>query len=104
MYETFGAEVQGNNVVVRLFFPDNATDASQYQRGGLPRIRRLQIAGDFQHLTGAQDWDLGAAPEMEVEQHASGVVWTCDLGNVPDGFYQYKYFATFENGTARWCT
>jgi pullulanase len=104
MYEAFGAEVQDNNVVVRLFFPDNAKDASQYQRGGLPRIRRLQVAGDFQHLTGAQDWDLGTAPEMEADQHASGVVWTCDLGNVPDGFYQYKYFATFENGTSRWCT
>src|SRR5215469_6984023 len=104
MYEAFGATVQDHDVTVRLFFPDNAKDASQYQRGGLPRIRRLQIAGDFQHLTGDGDWDLDTAPEMEAEEHDSGVVWRYNLQDVPDGFYQYKYFATFENGATRWCT
>jgi len=104
MYEAFGAAVQHHNVTVRLFFPDNAKDASQYQRGGLPCIRTLQIAGDFQHLTGGGDWDLSTAPEMEAEEHDSGVVWRYDLQDVPDGFYQYKYFATFQNGTTRWCT
>jgi 1,4-alpha-glucan branching enzyme len=40
---------------------------------------------------------------MVPENHPSGLLYRLRLENVPDGFYQYKYFVTFANGTSRWC-
>ena len=48
MYETFGAVVTDHAVEFRLFFPDTARDSTQYSRGGLPKITRLRVSGNFQ--------------------------------------------------------
>jgi hypothetical protein len=105
MYETFGAIVVGHTVELRLFFPDAGRDPNQYdpRYAGLFRIRSLRVPGEHQALVGDNPWDLDTAPAMVAEDHPSGLLYRLRLGNVPDGFYQYKYFVGFENGTSRWC-
>jgi pullulanase len=100
MYEAFGAVPRDNDVTFSLFLPDNRRDGEQYVRGGLPRIARVQVAGDFQ----ARPWDVASAPQLVPTPHESGVVYMHEARDLADGFYEYKYFVTFENGTCRWCT
>src|SRR5512144_416158 len=104
MYEDFGAFVDGHTVELRLFFPDATRDPSQYDpdRAGLPQIRSVRAPGEHQTLTGDVAWDLDKAPTLVREDHPSGMLYRLRLDDVPDGFYQYKYFVTFENGTSRW--
>jgi pullulanase len=104
MYETFGAWVSGSSVEFRVFFPDSAVDPAQYSNGGLPRIASIKATGTFQSALGQANWDFSAAPELVQQAHPKGMLYTCALPQLPDGFYQYKYFVTFENGTSRWCT
>ena len=105
MYESFGASVDQNAkaVTFRVFFPDNALDPSQYQRGGLPHIAQMKVVGDFQSQIGANDWDIDTAPVMRKEQYQNkGWLYSYNTGPLADNFYQYKYFVTFEDGQSRW--
>jgi pullulanase len=104
MYEGFGAVVTDHAVEFKLFFPDNAKDPSQYSNGGLPRIKSIRVTGDFQREIGSTEWDFEHAPELVKSEHASGWLYTYEIDHLPDGYYQYKYFVTFENGTSRWCS
>lgn len=105
MYEQFGAAVDGQRVEFRLFFPDRAADPDAYRRGGLPRLARVQVTGTFQHHLGGVDWDVAGAPDLVLEPHARGILYRLAVPvDLPEGFYEYKYFVTFENGTTRWCT
>jgi pullulanase len=105
MYEEFGAVVDGDTVELRLFLPDRERDPTQYRpdRGGSPRIRSIVAPGEHQRLAGDEPWDLATAPGLVPEDHPSGTLYRLRLEHVPDGFYQYKYYVTFENGTQRWC-
>jgi pullulanase len=103
MYEGFGAVVDGNRVEFRLFFPDRQVDATQYVRGGDPHIEAIRVTGDFQSHLGADNWDFSRAPLMQRQDHPNGWLYTFAIDPIPDGFYQYKYFVTFQNGTTRWC-
>ena len=103
MYEAFGAAVQGSSVEFRLFFPDAAIDPTQYVRGGTPSISSIRVAGDFQRELGQQPWDFGNAPALARQQHPNGRLYTFRTPHIADGFYQYKYFVEFANGTTRWC-
>ena len=104
MYEQFGPVVQDSSVEFRLFFPDRSVDPEQYSNGGLPRIKKIQVVGDFQSRIGLRDWDVGTAPFLSLEPHPHGLLYRFAIPHLPDGFYQYKYFVTFENQTTRWCT
>jgi pullulanase len=105
MYETFGTNVSGGTVQFQLFFPDSSRDASQYVRGGLPKIAQIRVVGDFQSQLGQSDWDPTTGPLMTQEAHPKGWLYRCQLPKpLKEGFYQYKYFVTFENQTTRWCT
>lgn len=104
MYEQFGPVVQDACVEFRLFFPDRSVDPEQYRHGGLPRIKKIQVVGDFQSRIGLCDWDVGTAPCLALEPHPSGMLFRYRTPTLPQGFYQYKYFVTFENQTTRWCT
>jgi len=106
MYEQFGAVVSPDNekVEFKLFFPDNSIDPKQYVRGGLPRIKEIRIRGDFQSHLGGQDWAFDTALIMAKQAHPKGWLYTSKIDQaLPEGFYQYKYFVTFENQTTRWC-
>lgn len=102
MYEQFGANVQNHDVTFQVFFPDAAKDPAQYIRGGLPRIKKIQVTGDFQAKINHNNWDVETAPEMVKEDHPQGWLYSYKA-TLPDGFYQYKYYVTFENGEKRWC-
>ena len=104
MYEQFGAAVSGNSVQFTLFFPDNLVDPTQYQRGGSPNIALLRVTGDFQAATGGVNWDHLNGPVLEKGPHAKGWVYTTQVDDLPDGFYQYKYYVEFADGTTRWCS
>jgi 1,4-alpha-glucan branching enzyme len=103
MYANFGAAVAGNIVTLRLFFPDAGIDPTQYRRGSDPRILTIRVGGTFQSRLGAMDWDLTAAPSMTKCPHPNGWVYVAELPALPAGFYEYKYYVQFQNGTARWC-
>jgi pullulanase len=102
MYENFGAQVEGNQVTFRLFFPDRAKDPLQYGRGGLPRIQKLQVIGTFQHHLGQTDWIPDQAPEMQLQEHEQGMLYAFSA-TLPDDYYEYQYFVTFEGGETRRC-
>ena len=105
MYESFGAKVDqsAKTVTFNVFFPDNTLDPNQYQRGGLPRIAEMRVLGDFQSHSGGIGWDIATAPVMLRQQYQNkGWLYSFTTPPIPDGFYQYKYFVTFENGTSRW--
>ena len=104
MYEQFGAVVQGSSVEFRLFFPNRDVDSRQYSNGGLPRIKKIQIVGDFQSRLGLRDWDVDTAPYLALGPHPQGMLFSYRIPELAEGFYQYKYFVTFENQTTRWCT
>jgi pullulanase len=104
MYESFGAVVSGDSVQFTLFFPDNLVDATQYQRGGSPNIVTLRVAGDFQAALGGVDWDHANGILLVKGAHPKGWVYTAVVSGLPAGFYQYKYFVEFADGTTRWCS
>ena len=103
MYENFGAVVTACTVEFKLFFPDNTKDPSQYINGGLPRIERVQVTGNFQAEIDGVDWDFRDAPELIKKDHPNGMLYSFCIDHLADGFYQYKYFITYEDGTTRWC-
>lgn len=106
MYEQFGAAVDDKGVVTfSLFLPDNQVNPAQYSRGGDPKIREICVRGDFQSHLGGVDWALTNAPQLAKTPHPDGWLWTTTLPMpLPEGYYQYKYFVTFENDTDRWVT
>jgi 1,4-alpha-glucan branching enzyme len=115
MTEKFGAWQVGDhpergNAEFKIFFPDRAKDGSQYEAErknsagklvpdfGDPRIVSIQVAGDFQQ----SKWDFAAAPHLIKEAHPKGWAWRFRTeGELPAGFYQYKYRVIFEDGTER---
>ena len=104
MYESFGATVKNSSVQFRLFIPDNTVDAKQYTRGGPCRLRTVRVVGSFQINLRQKPWDLASAPLMKRTEHPNGWLYTFEIARLPDGFYEYKYFVEFENGTTRWCS
>lgn len=99
MYEQFGPIVNHStgSVQFKLFFPDSAKDILQYGRGGLPKIKEIYIPGTFN----ASGWNEKQAPKMTLEAHPNGLLYTYSTTLEP-GFYQYKFYVEFENGTTRW--
>jgi 1,4-alpha-glucan branching enzyme len=105
MYENFGPSIDTRQVTFTVFLPDNTVDPSQYVRGGSPKIKEIRVTGDFQKQLGGTDWDLSTAPVMHRTPHPKGWLYTFTIEeDLPDGFYQYKYFVNFENGTTRFCS
>ena len=105
MYENFGAvfDSSAGTVTFKLFFPDSSKDPSQYGRGGLPNIKEIRVCGTFQEQLGQTNWDENTAPLMSSKSHSKGILYTLALNNLSNGYYQYKFFVTFNNGTSRWC-
>jgi glycosidase len=104
MYQDFGfSQWSDNQWGCKVFVPDNAIDPNQYQRGGSPQIASIRIVGDFQHLLGATDWDSPSGLVMNETAHPNGRLFTYALPKAfPNGYYQYKLFVSFNNGSARW--
>jgi len=104
MYETFGAVVKEPKVIFRLFLPDNSRDPNQYSRGGDPHVESIRVIGDFQQQIGQTSWDYTSGLALKKKHHPKGWLWEASIPNLADGFYEYKYFVQFENGTSRQCS
>src|ERR1700742_167238 len=106
MYEEFGfSRWPDGRLGFKLFVPDNIVDPNQYARGGKCRITGVRVVGDFQSVIdhASKDWDAAAGLVMTQSAHPNGLLFSATLpGNFPDGYYQYKYVVTFQNGTVRW--
>jgi len=99
MYEHFGPRLDGKKVEFQLFLPDRTVDPSQYSRGGEPHIEEVRVVGDFQSALGGADWDHNTAPTLTESPHPNGVLYSFKTPvDLPDGFYQYKFYVTFEGG------
>ncbi len=105
MYEQFGfCKSASGELSFQLFVPDMAIDPSQYTVGDSPRIAAVSVYGDFQPAAGlsALAWDETAPLKMTPQPHPNGLLFKANLpADFPDGFYQYKYIVTFQNGTMR---
>ena len=105
MYESFGVSKRPDGRYgFSLFIPDNGVDPAQYSRGGPCRIASVGVIGSFQSQLGggSTDWDAANALPMTREGHRNGLLFTAVLpAAFPDGFYEYKYQVTFENGQQR---
>lgn len=113
MDERFGAWQVGNDpnqgaVQFKLFFPDHAKSPSQYvacpdqPNYGNPQITSIRVVGDFMPSLGLQSWDWLNGPSLTQTPHPKGSVWTYQTPiQLPKDFYQYKYYVTFADGTAR---
>ena len=110
MYQNFGArEVENTGQAnFRVFIPDATLDPTQFSRGALPPIVSIHAVGDFQSEIGGQDWTSDAAVVLQkapFTDPADGVTkgWLYELTTpvLPEGFYEYKYFVTFESGHTR---
>jgi pullulanase len=112
MYELFGSTVDqtNKNVTFRLFVPDGEIAPEQYDGGGLPRIAAVSVVGSFQNPA-TRAWNVAAPIPMPAAQFADpasgllkGWVYECQVGPLPDGFYEYKYKIAFENAPSRLVT
>ena len=122
MTERFGAWQSGGDeqrgaVEFKLFFPDRARDASQYEATrfidredgahevpdfGDPRIESIRVAGTFQSVLGQRDWDFSVASQLARTPHEKGWLWTFRTQTeLPADFYEYKYRVRFRNGEER---
>jgi pullulanase len=104
MYEGFGTVVQEPKVTFRLFLPDNSRDPNQYSRGGDPNIESIHVIGDFQQQIGQTNWDFTSGLALTKKPHPKGWLWEASIPELVDGFYEYKYFVQFKNGTSRQCS
>lgn len=106
MYEQFGVSRQPDGTYAfRLFVPDNAVDPSQYGRGGRSKITGVKAVGDFQPVVdpGGPAWSLPDGLTLAEQPHPNGRLFVGKLpSGFPDGYYQYKYVVSFENGSVRW--
>jgi 1,4-alpha-glucan branching enzyme len=104
MYEDFGfSRLPDGRLVFRLFVPDHTVDPSQYVRGGSAKIASAAVVGDFQPPLGGVAWDAKTALPMTLQPHPHGYLYEAFLPDgFPDGYYQYKYVVTFQNGVVRW--
>jgi 1,4-alpha-glucan branching enzyme len=113
MDERFGAWQVGEDpaqgaVEFKLFFPDRARSAGQFEphpdrpNYGDPQITGIQVVGDFMAALGLSPWNWSEGPAMSRAPHDKGWVWTYRTPiELPSGFYQYKYYVTFTGGTTR---
>ncbi|HEX8499767.1 MAG TPA: alpha-amylase family glycosyl hydrolase [Pyrinomonadaceae bacterium] len=112
MYEQFGGLVdqQAKTVTFKLFLPDGERAPSQYEGGGMPRIKGVSVVGGFQHPA-QKLWDLAAPVPLAAGDYVDpadgrlkGTVYSHTTAPLPDGFYEYKYLVSFENAPPRLVT
>lgn len=110
MYQQFGSRVDqsAKTVTFRLFIPDGERAPFQYEGGGLPRVTGIFVVGSFQDPS-ARAWNLASPVPLTPADFLDGsllkgTVYSHTTDALPDGFYEYKYFITFENAKGRYIT
>ena len=87
-----GDEPDHGAVEFRIFFPAG-TDSG---------VKVIRVAGDFQHLLGGQDWDFAGGLQLAAERATpDGEYLSVTTGDLPAGFYEYKYLVEFDKAAPR---
>lgn len=92
-YSQFGAHDDNRRARFSVFFPDS----HHYSRGGDPKIKELKVRGTFQQPA----WSEATALKLEPRSFEDGTLYEAVTAVLPEGFYEYKYWVTFENGDPR---
>lgn len=92
-YSQFGAYDDNRRARFSVFFPG----PNQYSRGGDPKIKELKVVGTFQQPA----WSEATALRLEPRSFEGGTLYEAVTAPLPDGFYEYKYQVTFQNGDHR---
>lgn len=84
--------IERGKVSFRLFFPSEANGLAH-------NIHSIQVCGDFQTALGQdKNWNPATAPALKRSEHAEGEIWSYETPQeLPQGFYQYKYFVTYKD-------
>jgi pullulanase len=97
-YASLGAWQVGDDEIAgavefKVFFPSGAD----------PHVSSIRVPGSFQSQLGQTNWDWSSAPQLTPSADPDGTIWSYTTP-VPlaAGFYEYKYFVTFDNGESRW--
>ena len=96
MKEKLGSWQVGNSrtagkVRFKVFFPDEGNGLQHH-------IKTIQVTGDFQTELGQTAWDYSNAPSLTKASHPEGEVWSYETPiNLKAGFYEYKYYVTFND-------
>lgn len=106
MYEQFGVHKQPDGAYAfRLFVPDTRIDPTQYRGQSRSFITGVKAVGNFQRVLnqGGRAWDYPTGLPLIERAHPNGREFIGRLpADFPDGFYEYKYVVSFENGSVRW--
>src|SRR5215831_14718456 len=88
-----GDDPTSGAIAFKIFFPSGAD----------PHIASIRVAGSFQVQLAQSNWDWTTAPELAQSNDPEGVIWSYTTPvQLQAGFYEYKYFVTFDNGETRW--
>lgn len=73
-----------------------------FAAGFTTNITGIVVTGDFQDQIGQTNWTAAGAPALTLSTTPQGEFWTLLLQHdLRDGFYQYQYQVTFNDGTVR---
>jgi pullulanase len=92
-YEQFGAHGDGGRIRFALFVPG----PRDYEIGGDPHIRSIAVYGTFQ----ASAWDEATALPLAAAPYEGGTLYSATTTALDDGFYEYKYIVSFDDGGSR---
>ncbi len=88
-----GNDTAKGSVEFKIFFP----------KGWDPQIKSIRVSGDFQsQISSNPDWDFQSGFELTEIEINEGSIWSYKTSaELNAGFYQYKYYFTFNDGTVR---
>jgi pullulanase len=91
-WQAGGDETKGK-VEFKIFFPE----------GFDPQVVSIKVAGDFQsQISPNPDWDFPNGFPLTSADSPEGTIWSaCTPKELTAGYYQYKYFVTFKDGSSR---
>jgi pullulanase len=73
-----------------------------FDSGFNTNITSISVFGDFQSKIGGTDWDTSKALALSKSTTTEGDFWTLLVQqSLPEGFYEYIYLVTFNDGTIR---
>lgn len=83
-----GNDPEKGKVEFKIFFPN----------GWNPEINSIRVAGDFLN----SNWDFQSGFQMAKSSTSEGTIWSYKTNEILDkGFYQYKYFIEFNDGSTK---
>jgi glycosidase len=88
-----GTDPKSGKARFRVFFPKESSGLQH-------NIKSIQVCGSFQMALEQTDWTPHPANVMTKLPHSEGEIWEWETPKeLPCGFYEYKYYVTFNDNT-----